>query len=245
MADAIVPNQGDLFTVEIDPTWTWVSPVYGIPNGLWASPIGLRLSAQFVDLDDCITESAGVNYADTDIIGRAEAVKTWIGNGNRETTLVFKFHAQSPVYSVTGAAPPPTSAVQSVIQKEVINPAQFLDALRYPVIDSQGVSHGPPPVILSIGSLLQMRSVVTACDIRWCPPFDPTTMLPHHAEVSVTFTGTTLLISNYHFWDPYNGRRFGDQSINGGAIGPSNPYTNLGAGGPGTGQSTSGSTPVF
>ncbi len=88
----------------------------------------------------------------------------------------------------------------SILDEEVVQKARWLDALKYPVIDElQNVSLGPPPVILTIGRLLSMRAVVTDVSIAWQPSFDPDTLMPHGADVSVTFAASNQRIGNYRF----------------------------------------------
>ncbi len=203
MAGAIVPSLGELVTVAVPAEWPYAR--------LWRSPIGKRLSATFFDDNtDVYTESAAVTYADIDIIGRSETLKVWMSTGAREITLSFKFHAQGIVGGDAGArvggsnlgglgdranqtngagvlGKDAIDGMTQAITKEVLDPCRFLDALRYPVIDEAGISHGPPPVMLRIGKLLSMRCVVTAYE--FCPhyPVDPTTMLPLSATCNVTF----------------------------------------------------------
>ena len=83
---AIVTDLGNLFTVRIDPSWKYA--------GLWQSPIGPKLSVLFLDYDQGFVERSGVRYADTDIIGRSEQLKTYMGTDSREINLLFQFHVQ-------------------------------------------------------------------------------------------------------------------------------------------------------
>jgi len=175
----IVPPLGDLMTVEVDPSWPHVD------DFLEGNPIGTKLSFAFVDLDAAgITEDMQPNYADTDVVGRAEQYKTFVGASNREYTLSFKFQAQgysaAPGYpfgfnpAVVSAirdiaaqqqqARPNggnttgrkllTSAVAGVLLKEVINPAMWMEALKHPIIGAGELQFAPPPVLLTVGRLI-------------------------------------------------------------------------------------------
>lgn len=243
MAGALVPNLGDMFSVRIDPTWAY--------RNLWRSPLGTVLSAVFMDLEDGIDEGAAVNYADTEVIGRGESIKTYMGTGSREVSLVFKFRAQGlsggvdaidraggsnlSVFNnprdalsvdrngVQARDRGAVNGINTILDREVVQPARWLDALRYPITDEAGVTHGPPPVILSIGDILAMRCVVTSCGVGWRSPWDPETMLPHGADVSVTFASVATRISNYNFEGPWRWQ----QDTLGGVDGPTNPFSSI------------------
>lgn len=165
---------GDRLTVAIDPNWPHRS--------LWQHPLGSILRVAFVGFEDGISESVTPAYVDTEVVGRAEAYKTWINNPNRSIPVTFVFRAQG----IDGTTP------EDVIQREVIQPARFLDALKYPVLNpQQGIVYAPPPVILRIGNLLTVRCVLTGGDIEWnFEAMDPDLLLPHGAKFSATFEVT-------------------------------------------------------
>lgn len=188
-AMAIVPTLGERLTLKIDPCWPqrllWLDK---LPNFF-----GDRLSFTFVDLETGITENANVNYADQDVIGRAESYKTFVGQSNRELTIAFKFRVQGVL----------TSNVRGAIQQEVIEPARWLDSLQHPLFDrATGLSHAPPPLYLQIGrdpALFSGRVIITAAPITWVAPFDPVTLQPHGADVNCTFQVVRRQIENYSF----------------------------------------------
>jgi hypothetical protein len=155
----------------------------------WESVLGDRLPFVFLDLEDGIEESAPVNYADFEIIGRAESYKSFIGTGNREFPLTFKFRVQGVDAHNREAA----------IDAEVLSPALWLDGLKQPYTGSDGLSHAPPPCLLSLGRLVFGRVVATDVQISWQPPFEPDTLLPHGADVACTFTVVREHIRNYSF----------------------------------------------
>lgn len=245
---AIVTDLGDLFTVRIDPTWRYRS--------LWRSPIGEKLSAHFMDLSEGITEAASVNYAGASVIGRGEEIKTYLGTGNREVTLPFRFQAQGIVGSDAGqrvggvnlsalSAPTlvnsdgvqqrdDTGGLYDILDQEVMQPAKFLDALKFPLNNGQGVSVGPPRVLLTIGRLLSMRCIVVASTLRWTGPFDPDTMASYGAEVQVTFCSVSDRITEYEFNGPSRWAGATDPAVLGGVDGPANPFSDLGTGISGT-----------
>src|SRR3990172_3248209 len=129
--------------------------------------------------------------------------------GNREIDLTFRFHAQglqenvadTPSLRTAAAkriAPGPGRSVGvdeitrelfvGVLLAEVVNPAIWMEALKHPVVGTDGLSHGPPPILLTVGRLLTARCVVTQSTLNWKEPLDPDTLLPFAAEVQVTFT---------------------------------------------------------
>lgn len=169
--------------LEIDPMWLAHNVGYPL------SPMGKALRFIFIDLEDGIEESGAVNYADFEIIGRAESYKSFIGTGNREFPLNFKFRVQGVDYA------DPNYAIQS----EVLDPALWLDALKQAWTGSDGLSHAPPPCILSLGALFFGRVVATDVQISWQPPFEPDTFLPHGADVSCTLTVVREHIENYSY----------------------------------------------
>ena len=176
------PPLKGLITVVIDPAW------YAQNGHNWMSPLADKLPITYLDLNDGISEQAGVDYADTPVIGRAEVYKTYMGTQNREVTLLFQFRAQ-------GLS---DGDISKTCQKEVIDPAKWLDALKYPVIVND-LNISPPPVILVLGDLLAMRCVATSVSIKWGPTFDPGTLLPLAADVEVTFTAVHSSLGGYEF----------------------------------------------
>ena len=96
-----------------------------------------------------------------------------------------------------------TADIAGQIDTEVMQPSKFLDALKYPLVTPQGVSVGPPPLLLTIGQLLTMRCIATAVELRSLPPFDPDTLLPYRTEVACTFTSTQQQVGPYNFQGPW------------------------------------------
>ncbi len=164
-------NLGERLTVEIDKSWNH--------RRLWDHPLGFKLNFTYVSLfDDGIQENASPNYADTDVVGRAELYKHWISTASREIPLTFHFVAQ--VRS--------EGSLQASLRTQVVWPARWLDKLKYPVYDQNAkISYPPPSVLLRIGSLFFGRCVLSAAEVQWKPPFDPISILPYNASVTCTF----------------------------------------------------------
>jgi hypothetical protein len=199
MPGAIVPNLGQLFTVMIDPLWPYVNYwKSGLGNGSYPSN-GVLSAIFFEPSDQVFTESAQVSYASQEIIGRAEPLQVWMSTGAREVSFNFKFRVQGDISAGITDLQEQHDSAPIYIETEVIQPAKFLDALKYPIIDTNNISHGPPPVILSIGQLLQMRAIVSDASITWEYPIDVDTYLPHAASVQVTFRSVSRQLGNYQF----------------------------------------------
>lgn len=165
-------NLGQRLTLALDPEWT------ARHGSLWRHPLGRTLRVTYADWEAGITESVSPNYAEADVIGRAEPYKAWLNNPSRQINLGFRFHAQGI-----------NSTDATAIEDEVILPARWLDALKYPVYNpQQNISYAPPPVILTIGSLLVARCVLTGGDIEWqFEAMDTDLLLPHAANFNATF----------------------------------------------------------
>lgn len=212
---AIVPPLGDLCTIEIDPGWTH------LPYWLEENRVGRKLSFAFLDFEADISEESSPNYADTEVVGRAEQFKTFTGLSNREFQLTFKFQAQGLPQNTAGfeavrglialqIAGGPGRSVEvdavtraqlaTVLEDEVVNPALWLDALKHPVIGAGDLSHAPPPVLVTVGRLIpSSRCLLTGGSPIWKPPFDPETLLPFGAEFAATFTVVrTIFKRNLH-----------------------------------------------
>lgn len=158
-------NLGDRAYITLDPT---MDPSVA---ALWNHPNGKILRFMYIDFEAGITESVTPAYSDTEVIGRAEPYKAFIGLGSKEFQLNFTFMAQ--------VGDP---------QNEVVNPARFLDALKYPMYsEAQDLSYPPPVCLLKIGTLFKARVVLTGGDPLWKGPVETETLLPHACEFNATF----------------------------------------------------------
>lgn len=156
-------NLGERATLMIDPAWPHSS--------LWRHPFGNVLRFTYIDFEEGVTESSSPEWIDTPVIGRAEPYKTFGGVTSREIEMTFVFMNQ------TGN-----------LTNEVVLPARFLDALKYPVFSPQsGISYPPPTCILKVGSLLLARVVLMGGNLSWKGPVDTETLLPHQCTFSATF----------------------------------------------------------
>lgn len=169
MVDA---NLGERSYVRIDPTWAHAR--------LWRSPLGQTLYFTYIDFEAGITETAGANYADADVTGRAEPYKSFLGNVSKEISFTVTFVAQ------TGD-----------IENEVIQPGRFLDALKYGLFD-EGTERTTeaPPCYLKIGTLFFGRVVLTGGDPQWKGPVDTETLQPYSCEFAATFAVTRVFQSD-------------------------------------------------
>jgi hypothetical protein len=164
-------NLGDRLTITIDPSWPHIS--------LWAHPFGNTLRVTFIDFAAGVQENAAPNYVNTEVVGRAEAYKAFLNTQNRQIQVPFRFRAIGQ-----GSIDPRTA-----IENEVVQPARFLDALKYPVYDpNQNLSFAPPPVLVKFGELFLARCIVTGGDINWIfDPMEPDTLLPHGCDFNAQF----------------------------------------------------------
>jgi len=178
------PMRGMAF-LRIDDDWLVMNP-FG-----WPANRGFELPFLFMDLDQGVQENSDVTYASNEVVGRGEGYRSYLQTGNKEFPLVFKFQAQG----LEG-----TRDLRSTLIKEVREPALWLDALKYPWIGRDGLSHSPPPVLIEIGDLLAARAICSSAEITWQAPFDPDTMLPHGAEVQCSFTVVRNFVQGYP-WD--------------------------------------------
>lgn len=171
----------------------------------WAEAMGTKtvdMVAQFVELDG-LQEHANPQYTPIAVIGRVENILVYAGGTNREITLPFRFQAER----------------QSDIENVRFR-ALWLDALKMPWIGSTDISNPPPPVVVTIGTHLTMRALVTSCVITWIGPYIPGTLEPMGANVDVTFT--SVYAGNYRAASLAANRILGDaKPVVGGGSGSS------------------------
>ena len=172
-ADALV-----VCRVSLDLNW---------PGGELDAPFNTHnsLNFAFVNLEEGIQETAPPQWADTQIVGRAESFVSYTGGTNREIPLTFRFHTQmgKPEEGNEQALAGPGPLA------EVVYPAKWLDALQQPVVRN-GLSYAPPTLILQVGDLILVRCVMVSANITWEAPFEPVSLLPHGASVECTFRVT-------------------------------------------------------
>lgn len=184
-SERTVGSLGDRAMLRVDTDW------YGNNRERWQQHIGSNfvdapdiLAFTFIDLENGFSDGITPNYSDTPVIGRAEAYKVFTSSSNREVSFTVQFQAQG-LANVD-------EELSSATDREVMKPVRWLSALRQPIIDrSSGLSYAPPPVFLKIGNLYAMRAVVQNLDIQWNGPFDPETMQPMHADVTITLAAVS------------------------------------------------------
>lgn len=121
--------------------------------------------------EEGFSENAGTNYATGDVFGRAEGYMTYSGGSNMTIPLSWHF-----------AAADLTEATRNIRR------VRALVSLKDPYDGPFNLSIAPPPLLLTIGKLLAARVIMTEATVNWKGPFEPGSMIPHHAEVQTTFT---------------------------------------------------------
>jgi acyl-CoA synthetase (AMP-forming)/AMP-acid ligase II len=190
-----------IITLRVDPTWAYYAD--WVDNA--PASIGASFSPTFLDFDSGFEISSSPNYQDVAPVGRAESFKTYVGNSNRELSILFQFRAQG-----LGATANQNQQLYNAIQNEVLLPCRWLESLKYPFIDAQGISHAPPPLILVLGQILTMRCLLMAGNPKYMAPFDPVTGLPMSAEFAVQLVSISPSMGNYNFAN--SGYTFGGQA---------------------------------
>lgn len=169
--------------VFVDPEWEHFSTWVG-------RELDTKRVFRYSDLmSDGWEEAVDVSYHEEPVVGRSEGYRTWINNTNRSITIQFKFIAEGMN---------PLQERDDVLYWEVEYPARWLDLLRQPVVnDDRLVVYSPPPLRLAVGQFYTGRAILTQCQVRWLPPFEPLTLRPHRAEVSCTFVEVNRTPGSY------------------------------------------------
>jgi hypothetical protein len=120
------------------------------------------------------------------------------GLRSREVTCVFHLIAEAKISDVTGAHDG---------RDQVLHPYHWLQSVALPFYVAR-IRYSPPPVLLRIGELLQMRAVVTSVASKWVGPWSATDQqgnpldgsrgraFPHQLDVSATFSSVSPKFSN-------------------------------------------------
>lgn len=175
--------------VRIDPNYIY--------RDLWSNLVRPDyIEAVFMELSEGVAETATVQYAEEQVIGRPSSFLSFVGVSARTVSLMFRFHVQGGPADPAGQFAD-ADLTRTAIEYQVIGPAKFLEALKFPLIDKVGLAHAPPPVILTLGNLLYMRAVVSECHVTWQAPWLPDYLLPYGADVQVTFSEVEPLVGNY------------------------------------------------
>jgi hypothetical protein len=174
----------EYYTVDLDRMVARFSPGDAYPSGIYVNPSE-------------IVEQMSSNYTDTMAIGRHESVRTFINNSPRTISFPINLVADAGSVLRDGKSRGPHTASR----EEVLWSALWLEALKSPfqgrTVDGIGegtdIDYPPPRVNVSIGDMISMRAVLTACRIQWGNDWSFTSAsaadaLPMSATVHVTFT---------------------------------------------------------
>jgi len=125
---------------------------------------------KFQYMPESIGENKSANWQYIDILGRSEPIRFYSSSGPRSINLCLTFHALS-------------SRIDDVELK-----IRFLRSLVYPdyqASKSTNTPFPPPVILLKIGEWLKMRSIVTNISVNRSGPWEPDTLYPTCAEVSL------------------------------------------------------------
>lgn len=154
--------------------------------GLWADGWGgapavpTAIVAVFSpSFEDGFADDGNPRYDDTDVPGRAEMYKTFMGTDNKQIPLSLEFLAE--VEGDGNYADPVEYSPEWVMKV-----GRTFGQMRQPVFDpDSGIGHAPPPWIFKLGDLVLARVVVDQVAIKWLGPFSPGTMQPHGVAVDL------------------------------------------------------------
>lgn len=136
-------------------------------------------------VDEGITEIYSSKWsADSETRAAEPLVWQWAGGGWSEYTLALEF--------VAGLWDDPNDTWDAQeLCKRMENKVRLLQAFAFPKGSKQppGVSLSyvgdPPYVLLTLGSFMVIRCLVTGVTVKWKGPFDPVTARPGSCSVSV------------------------------------------------------------
>lgn len=174
---------------------------------------------RFTYLHEGWSESKSANYSATQILGRSEPVKGYMGSSARVINLVLSIPPEGDLFP--GASADTAQAVQgfTVTQSKSspeefaagINPhfsadvtkqsqgyfirkqevLDFVRSLVYPQYGPQSsVIYPPPRVLIFFGEWFSLVGVVEAWSMTHKGPWDTLTMTPHHTDLNLTVSET-------------------------------------------------------
>ena len=174
--------------IDIDPDWSGYATTAGLGiNALDSQYTQNSLNIPFFDTSRGITESSRPSYSTVSVLGRLEDIMVYTGATTRTVPMQFHFQVQGTQFT----------NINDACMNEVISPARWLDALKYPVTSATGIIYNPPTVILFIGKLLTMRALVTSCNITWESPYTPDNLYPTSATVDCVFSSSSINPKQY------------------------------------------------
>lgn len=169
--------------VAVDPSW----PYYDV----WQSPSGKKFhEVTNLDVEAGIDWTTTASYEENAGVGRVEAVRSFQSANGVESGFSFVLQATDEDQS---------GDIITATQKEVIEPFMFFESLKRPFVTPQdGISHGPPPIIVIMGQFATIRGLCFAFTVVGNPMFDPKTVLPHRMECQFTVISTQRKITPFY-----------------------------------------------
>lgn len=171
-------------------------------KGIYLPKAGERVfdRIQFTYLQDNFTESKAANYSATQVLGRSEPVRGYLGSSARALNLQLMV----PVDGDRPTPPKTTDNIDEILSRksEVID---FLRSLVYPhySAETQNMVNPPPRVLVIFGSWFSMLGIVTNYSMTHRSPWAPYgNMMPFITEVSLTIEECD---EPYSFQDVYKG----------------------------------------
>lgn len=160
---------------------------WGASSDVTETDIPIKCVAQYWTHDeDGIEETVGAKHSQTEIPGRAEAYVTYMGAENRQISLNLNFQA---LHDDDPQRTQPVWDTEYWSPQSVVFWGRWLERLKLPVYNRRTqLSHGAPPLIITIGNLHQSRARADQVSLTWIGPFAPKTMLPYGARCACTFT---------------------------------------------------------
>jgi hypothetical protein len=148
----------------------------GLPVNAWPHDQGLAVPLWD---NDTVETNQDVNYAQLTVMGREGSFYVYQSTANMQVDLTCHFVAGDP--DDTG------NADDNEAPRRVVEKVQWLVDLKRPMVHGN-LSYPPPPVYVSIGSLITFRALATSVQPRWMAPWQPTARLPMGADVACQFT---------------------------------------------------------
>ena len=173
------------------------------PNHLYLPSSGGRTSdrIQFSYLQDNFTESKAANYSATQVLGRSEPIRGYLGSTARALNLQL-------MIPVEGDRPPTqvgTSSSMETVFKRKSEVVDFIRSLVYPhySAETQNMTYPPPRVLVIFGSWFSMLGIVTNYSMTHRSPWaSQGNMMPYVTEVTLTIEECD---EPYSFRDVYGG----------------------------------------
>jgi hypothetical protein len=170
-------------------------------------------------MHDNFTESKSANYSSTQILGRSEPIRGYMGSSARAINLQLEvpIEGDKPPMQPSAGTPQSLQQMQQIFgrKSEVLD---FIRSLAYPHYSQQTnhMTYPPPRVLVILGQWFTMVGIVQNWTMTHRAPWaDKGLMMPHFTEVNLTIEECNL---PYSFQDVYGGvlTRGGIPILNGG-----------------------------